>query len=384
MTNEVYITDMARFLPNAPVGNDDMERILGRVGDKPSRSRRLVLRNNGIETRYYAIDPETGAFTHNNSRMAAEAVRALAERAGLGLEQVECLCCGTSGPDQIKPAHGHMVHGELGTPPCEVVTTAGVCTSGITALKYAYMSVALGETTNAVSAGSEFSSSFMRSNQFQREIEARVDALHKHPHLAFEEDFLRWMLSDGAGAALLRNTPNPDRISLRVDWIDNLSYAGEMPVCMYSGAVKREDGSLQGWREVDDPMEAVSGGYFAVKQDARLLEEHVMHITVSRTLATVARRRGLSPGDVTWFLPHYSSAYFRQRAYDALVAIDFEIPYERWFTNLSRVGNIGAASMYLILEELFYSGRLNKGDTLLCYVPESARFSSCFMHFTVV
>ena len=66
------------------------------------------------------------------------------------------------------------------------------------------------------------------------------------------------------------------------------------------------------------------------------------------------------------------------------MAIDFEIHYERWFTNLSRVGNVGAASMYLILEELFYSGRLNKGDTLLCYVPESARFSSCFMHFTVV
>ena len=62
----------------------------------------------------------------------------------------------------------------------------------------------------------------------------------------------------------------------------------------------------------------------------------------------------------------------------------FEIPYEKWFTNLSYKGNTGAASMYIIMEEIFHSGRLKKGDRILCYVPESARFSVCYMMLTAV
>ena len=54
-----YITDISAFLPNPPVDNDNMERILGQVGDRPSRARRMVLRSNGITSRHYAIDPET-------------------------------------------------------------------------------------------------------------------------------------------------------------------------------------------------------------------------------------------------------------------------------------------------------------------------------------
>lgn len=60
------------------------------------------------------------------------------------------------------------------------------------------------------------------------------------------------------------------------------------------------------------------------------------------------------------------------------------IPEEKYFTNLSEVGNVGAASPYIMLEELFNSDKLEKGDKLLLLVPESARFSYTLVHFTVV
>ena len=47
-------------------------------------------------------------------------------------------------------------------------------------------------------------------------------------------------------------------------------------------------------------------------------------------------------------------------------------------------GNVGAASIYLIMEDLFKSGELKPGRRLLCLIPESGRFSHCFMHLTVV
>jgi 3-oxoacyl-[acyl-carrier-protein] synthase-3 len=383
MNRNVYITDLAGYMPNAPVDNDNIEHVLGRVNGKPSRAMRITLRNNGIQTRYYAIDPATGKFTHTNASLAAEAVRALLQRAALPLDKIDLLSCGTSSPDQIMPAHANMVHGELRSPPCEVVSFAGVCASGASALKYAYLNVAAGLAEHAVSSGSEFVSSCMRATQFAPETEAMVAALEARPELAFEKDFLRWMLSDGAGAALLGSAPNPDRPSLRIEWIDGRSYGGDMEACMYAGAVKREDGTLKGWREPDDPNEILREGYFAVKQDVRLLNDTIMPLS-AKALRTVADKRTLKPDDITWFVPHYSSQYFRPRLNAALIEQGFEIPLERWFTNLTAKGNIGSAALYVLLEELLYSGRLKKGDRVLCYVPESARFSIYYMLLTVV
>ena len=381
--SKVYITHLAGYLPNGPVGNDEIESILGMVGGRPSRARRLTLRNNGIHTRYYAIDPNTRRFTHTTAQLAAEAVREVLRRAQLSLGELECLACGTSSPDQIQPSHAHMVHGELASPACEVMSAAGVCTSGMHALKYAYLNVAGGLVQRAVASGAEMASSFMIATNFDAEVEAKVVGLDTRPELAFEKDFLRWMLSDGAGAALIQAQPNPQAPSLRIDWMESISYAGEMPACMYSGAVKRDDGRLRTWREADSG-EVWRDSYFALKQDARLLNEHIVALTVERALKSVAQKHNLRADDVSWFLPHYSSEYFRPRVHQALTDIGFHIPYERWFSNLTSKGNVGSAAIYLIMEELLYSGRLTRGDTILCYVPESARFSVCYLHLTVV
>ena len=59
-------------------------------------------------------------------------------------------------------------------------------------------------------------------------------------------------------------------------------------------------------------------------------------------------------------------------------------PEEKWFTNLVQVGNIGAASIFLMLEELHKSDKLKKGQKVLLLVPESARFSYAFSLLTVV
>ena len=47
---EVYITRTSHFLPNDPVSNDEMEHFLGCIGEQASKSRRVVLRNNGKTT----------------------------------------------------------------------------------------------------------------------------------------------------------------------------------------------------------------------------------------------------------------------------------------------------------------------------------------------
>ncbi|SHL26573.1 beta-ketoacyl-ACP synthase III [Phytopseudomonas punonensis] len=381
MVAPVFINRISASLPHDPVDNEQMEARLGMVGGKPSRARKLVLRRNGIQQRHYVIDPLTGEPSMNNAQLSAAAIRGLVGD-GFALDSLDCLVASTSSPDQLMPGHGVMVHGELGNPSCEVATTAGICLCGMTALKYAWMSVASGESRNAVACGSEVASAMMQARNFNAEYESRVEELENHPEIAFEKDFLRWMLSDGAGAVLLQDRPNASGLSLRVDWLDILSFADQMPACMYAGA-EMQDGSLRGWSRYDAD-ERARQSVMAVKQDVKLLNDNIVKYTVEEALKRIMARRELRVADIDWFLPHYSSEFFRDRLAVGLANVGLPIPQERWFTNLTSKGNTGAASIFIILEELFNGGHLRSGQKLLCYVPESGRFSSAFMHLTVV
>lgn len=383
MTNAVFINRIASVLPNEPVSNAQMEDVLGLVNGKRSRAKNVVLRSNGIKTRYYVIDPETGEPRYNNAQLTAAAVRGLVDD-GFTLDDLDCLACGTSSPDQLLPNHAVMVHGELRSPPCEVVGTAGICVSGMNAMKYAYLSVAAGDSRNAVATGSEVASTFMLGRNFDHECERKAAELEERAELAFDKDFLRWMLSDGAGSVLMQNQPNESGPSLRVDWIEQVSYANEQEVCMYAGAEKTVDGELLGWREYEDPRAWLEHSVFSVKQDVRLLNDNIVRLTVERALSRVQSRRDLDPASIDHFLPHYSSEFFRDRLAAGMERIDFNIPTDRWFTNLTSKGNTGSASIYIMLEELFSSGRLQSGERILCYIPESGRFSAAYMLLTVV
>ena len=368
-----YITSLAVALPNQPIGNEQVEPLLGMIGGRSSKLRHLIQSRNGIKTRYYAIDPATGLQTHNNAQLTAEAVKKLVSQGSPDL-----LACGTSSADQIIPSHAAMVHGASGLPACEVVSTAGVCCSSMAALKYASMAVQTGNARDAVVTGSELASSVFRARNF------RADAVRRNAATAFEQEFLRWMLSDGAGALRITPRPNECGSSLRIDWLDIVSYANELETCMYTGALKRADGSLQGWREAEDLDRVQEQGYFNLTQDLKVLERALIPVAFRQSLERVKQRRELMSEQVDWLLVHMSSEFFRQSIVDTLAACGLPMPQDKWFTNLSSKGNTGSASCFIMLEELFNSGRLKPGDRIVCAVPESARFTFAYMHLTVV
>ncbi|MBI4998537.1 MAG: beta-ketoacyl-ACP synthase III, partial [Rhodocyclales bacterium] len=351
--------------------------VLGMVGGRPSRARRMVLRNNGIQRRHYAIDRATGKFVMTNAQLAAEAVRALGD-----VGPVECLAAGTSRPDQLMPGHGVMVHGELGWPRLEVANLSGVCVAGAAAFKYAWLAVRAGEARRAVAVASELASAAMHARNFEAEIDHKVNDLAERPEIAFEKDFLRWMLSDGAGAVLLEDQPRGE-LNLKVEWVEMTSAANELPACMYSGAEKNADGSLTGWQHFSQ-KEWVDRSVFAVKQDVKLLNEHVVRVTLTEPLRELAQKHDLVKRGIDWFLPHYSSNYFAAPVAAGVAEAGLDIPPERWFTNLSERGNTGSASPYIMLDELLRSGRVRKGHKLLMYIPESGRFSSAFIFMEAV
>ncbi|RXI28250.1 hypothetical protein CRU87_06875 [Aliarcobacter trophiarum LMG 25534] len=381
MVNDVFINKIEKFMPNEPVFNDEIEDYLGYIGGKKSKARKIVLKSNGIKRRFYVLEKDTQKQLFLNSQLCAKAINKLEDK-DFRLENLEVLACGTTSPDQLMPGHSLMVQGELKLKPIETISASGICLSGVNALKYIYLGIKSGEFKNGISTGSEASSPILSAKNFQEESK-NLEELELNPNIAFEKDFLRWMLSDGAGAMLLEDKPNKHSISLKIEFIDILSYAGEMEVCMYSGLEVKEDKNIRAWRDFEQ-KELMEKSILSVQQNVKLLNENIVKYTVVKPLKEIIKKRALKASLYNYFLPHYSSLYFRDKLYEGLKEADFEIPYEKWFTNLENFGNTGSASIYIILEELFNSKKLKKGEKILCYIPESGRFSTAFFSLEVV
>lgn len=368
MDKDVYITKLSSFLPNQPVSNDEMELFLGRVGGNPSRIRKIILNQNQIKQRYYAM--KEGAFTHSNAELMAEAINGLFDDK-FNARSIQLLSCGTSTPDQLMPSHTSMVHGLLkGSRPIPLLSPAGVCCSAAHALEYCFLSILSGHTDNAVCGGSELFSPLLCSDIFEEEYKA-INRIQTNPYIAFEKDFLRWMLSDGAGCALLEAQP-VGKISLKIEWIESISYANELDVCMSQGLQRMQNGEWKSWKLMPSD-EWQTQSVFAIKQDVKLLAQYGVEKAVDH-IANSCRKHNLDFAAVDYFLPHISSMFFYDKLADKLKEINLMSDKVKWFTNLSYVGNIGAAAIFVMLNELYSCSKLKNNELIYLFIPESGRF----------
>src|SRR5690606_4337973 len=131
-----------------------------------------------------------GRTTMSVAAMAAAAVHSCMARASCTLDEVGLLAAGSAGGDALMPGFASMLHGELGAPPLECLSSHGICASGVGALTYAAQSLQIGGHERALVAAAEMPSRLFKRSRYAA---SGCDA-------DFDAHFLRWMLSDGAGS----------------------------------------------------------------------------------------------------------------------------------------------------------------------------------------
>ncbi len=373
---DAYITGAGVFLPGPRIPSDRMEDHLGRIGGRDSLIGRRALRWNGIETRHYARDA-TGRPTHSNAGMCARAVEAALADAGLARDDLTCLAAATTQGDLLVPGHAAAVHGELGGGPLEIASFQSVCGASLMAAKSAWLQVRAGEHRVAVAVAGELSSRWFQPGFY--EGSTLVDAKGR---LRAEADYLRFTLSDGAGAVVMEPAPRPEGLSLKVEFVDLVSLAHAYDPCMWAGtAVERRDEPFADWGHLG-PRAAFEDGAIALLQDFALLKR-VIRAWVGVYLQKVDQGR-IRPAEVDHLLCHYSARSLREEIVALLENTAGMVPEEKWFSNLAEVGNIGSASIWAMLDAFLRTGRLRSGDKLLCVVPESGRAFVGFMMLEAV
>ena len=374
-----YIVATGSYLPGPSIDNEHMEAVLGLVAGKKSRYRKRILKSNGIESRHYALG-EDGKPNVMSEEMAAFAIQDALAQGKYDVKDIQMLAVGTSIQEILVPGIASQVHGRLGERPMEIMSCHGVCGAGAAAIKSAYLNVRCGEVQRAVAAAVERPSAVLRGNLFAQESEIAPNKPGENGEYAyFNADFLRWMLSDGAGASVIQNTPHEHLPSLRIDWIEAQSYAHELPVCMTLGTNKGGDIGIENtWNyELENP----SMSKFLLRQDTRLLEEGIA-TAVAGVLVKALEERQLDVSKVDHFLPHISSYFFEDIYKKGLAELGQPIADEKWFTNLKTKGNTGSASIFIMLDEALRTNRFKHNDSILLMIPESGRFSATYIHLT--
>ncbi|AHG64066.1 StlD/DarB family beta-ketosynthase [Advenella mimigardefordensis] len=366
--DQVYLQQASYFLPGEPVDNERMDAFIAPLNRISGRIKQRILAENGIKQRYYAIDPD-GNTTHTNAMLASAAVTDCLQRGQLTLSDISLLASGSSGGDTLMPGFANMIQGQLSAPPMETVSIHGICAAGVSAIQAVAQGIQSGAHAHGIAVASEMPSRLFKRSRFaSRGYDADFDA-----------HFLRWMLSDGAGAVLLSGNHHAGQsilpgLRIRLKWIHQRSFSGDYPVCMQLGlSADRQRGHL----DYPSWAEAEADGALALRQDIRLLP-HLFDIGIHEYVKLV-RDKWVDPARIRHFLCHYSSEKFIPVVADLLDKAGLAIAREHWFSNLAWRGNTGAASIMIMLAEFLQTKTLAAGDQILCYVPESGRFMTAYM-----
>jgi 3-oxoacyl-[acyl-carrier-protein] synthase-3 len=354
-----YITGTGTFLPGEPVANAAIPDFMGEL-EGEALVRRKILRMNGIKSRHYALDRAQNP-THDVYEMATLAAsHCLDGKAG----SFTYLSAGSTNTPRVGPGLSSILHSRLAdhglaAGPVEINSNSGICTSSAQALINACRAVGSGEHPEALCIGVEQPSDILKSS-FIRPPEDR-DEHQDNPTASkwFMSVFLRSMLSDGAGAALLQDRPSPDRISYRVNWTYSRSFAHEAPLCM-----SLESRSL------------------LLSQDVAILARH-MKPSVDQFMRGAMARHGESLADYRVVLPHLSSFYFKGYMLDVLTELGGGATVPHW-TNLETAGNTGAASIFIMLDEFTRKHPPAHGDKVLLFIPESGQFNFVVVSLTTL
>jgi len=365
---ECYITRSGSYLPGAPVDNDGIERFLGTMPGE-SGVKQQVLKMNGILRRHYAQDLEQRE-TENVYQLAAQAVERCLQADNLTASSpapaITFLAAGSTYAPYSGPGLASLIHPLIASRiqglnrPLELSSHAGICTSAAAALVNAVRAIRSGEHAAAIAVGAEHASEVLKS-----EVMKPIDDRSMHAELRnsqwFMSVFLRFMLSDGAGAFLLQNRPNEKGLSLVVDWTHSMSMAHECPLCM-----KLENSTR------------------LLSQDIRILNRHLFSAAESFAL-TALQHHGEKLTNYKVVLPHLSSFFFRrkmEKMFERLCdGLKTTVPY---WTNLATAGNTGSASIYVMLDEYLDTHSLSHGDRLLLFIPESGQFNFVLVSLTAV
>jgi 3-oxoacyl-[acyl-carrier-protein] synthase-3 len=315
----VEIVGTGRYLPERRITNADLVQVM-------DTSDEWIVQRTGIRERRKA-DPDAGETV---AGMATAALRTALGRAGVAPHELDLCIVATVGAEMPCPSTACQVLGKLHGPDAPPIRAGAfdltaACSGFVYGLNLAHEMLRSGFYRTAAVVGVERLSSWL------------AYATHHRDHAI--------IFGDGAGAAVLRATPDSGK--------------GALAHTMHS------DGSR--WVDLympSHPRHFPEGEYDEAKLGLmRMNGRGVFKFAVGTfgdAIQECLDRSGLTPDDVDHFVCHQSNVRILEAARDR-----FGLPPEKLYINIDRYGNTSAASVPICLDELREQGRILPGQKVM-------------------
>lgn len=314
-TRGVEIIGTGQFLPKGTITNHDLSKLMD-TNDE------WIVQRTGISNRHRA-DLASGETT---KVLASSALRAAMDNAGIGPKDLDIIICATMTPEMTCPATANLVANEVGMGHGGSFDLVAACSGFVYGLNVAHDLIKCGTYRTIGVVGADTLTKLMDYTNA-----GRGTAI---------------LFGDGAGAAILRATPDPRK--------------GILAQAMHS------DGT--GWKDIfvpNTPHDFPAGSacepskFGHVQMNGASVFKFAVG-TFSELIQQTLDKAGLQASDIDMFVCHQSNSRILQAARER-----FGLPEDKLYVNIHRVGNTVGASVPLCLDDLRAAGRIKPGMKVL-------------------
>lgn len=316
MKNSVItrITGTGSCLPEQIVTNEDLSKVV-------DTSDEWISSRTGIRERHLAKDETTAS-------MAAEAGRRALQDAGIGAEEVDLLIVGTITGDYVTPSTSCEVQEILGAVNAVAFDINAACAGFMFALRTAHAYLQSGIYKTALVLGAETLSKIMD----------------------WKDRSTCVLFGDGAGAAVVR--------AFEKGKAEDKAAGGILAFEQGSDGRKGKVLSCLGRRNNNPLIENPFIPSY-VSMNGQEVYKFAVN-TVPASIQKVLELAGLETGDIKYFVLHQANIRILQA-----VAKRLKADMEKFPVSLDHCGNISAASVPILLDEMNRKGMLEKGDKIV-------------------
>ena len=310
------ILGTGHYVPPKVVTNHDLAKII-------DTSDEWIQQRTGIVERRYSTEEDPPAV------MGAKAVRAACEDAGVEVSDIDCIILGTLSPDYDFPGSAVLVQRLLGLPGIACIDVRNQCTGFLYSLAIA--------------------DSFVRAGMFKRVAVIGTEVHSTGIEFTDEGRDVTVLFGDGAAAAIVGPTDNPD-VGLLVHCLHADGEGAELLCIKDPGSRNfphRAPKDMYEKRTVFPHM----NGRAVFKWACTKLPEVIMEALT---------KTGYTLDDIDILVPHQANKRINE-----MVAKQLGFPQDKVVHNIEKYGNTTAASVGIALDEARKDGRIQPGSLVL-------------------
>lgn len=357
----VRVAGVGSFLPGPPIPNDRLEAVLGPLDQAPPKVRsfvetigRRMLERGGVQTRHFAVDPETHDLTHTNVSLAEAAARRAITMAGIEPREIDLVIIGCASYDQSTPPTSAYLQERLQIEACAEMEIHSNCSGVGKGVQIAFDALRSGRYRTALVCYAQLSSVYLRSCYFHQPAMDKVHAA------------LRWILADGAGALVLQATDDPAPPGQILETYVESVGAGKAPGMTCGG------GGADLMKAAQQIPELFREGRHHLWQDFTAVSENAGRLLLEG-IVRFTKRASIPSASVDHYIVSIPTLQLYERHLPEFMA-QLGIDQRRLQFRSAHVGYTGGAATLIHLDQVVRSGELSRGQLAVVHAVESSKW----------